>query len=280
MTDQIVRQTTPLTTSVNKSEQQKYFPIHLHKTCDLPPDRSYIFGYHPHGIISLGAFCNFATEATDFEHKFPGINLRLLTLTSNFRIPFYEIYISLMGICDASKESCNYILEQGHGNSLMLVLGGAKEALDARPSHEYILTLKNRKGFVKIGLVHGACLVPVFSFGENDLYEQVPNPRGSRIRRWQMLLQNKMGFSFPLFNGRGVFQYAIGFLPNRHRIDTYVGEPIQLPKLEHNQITSDIIDQYHKQYMNALTRLFDRYKSEHDQSDATIIYVNDDDVPS
>ncbi|CAF1155962.1 unnamed protein product, partial [Didymodactylos carnosus] len=151
-----------------------YFPIHLHKTCDLSPDRSYIFGYHPHGIISLGAFCNFATEATDFEHEFPGINLRLLTLTSNFRIPFYELYI-----------------------------------------------------------IDG-CI------------------------------------------GRGVFQYAIGFLPNRHRIYTYVGEPIQLPKLERNQITPDIVDQYHKQYMNALTRLFDRYKSEHDQSDATIIYANDD----
>ncbi|CAF1354681.1 unnamed protein product [Didymodactylos carnosus] len=137
-----------------------------------------------------------------------------------------------MGVCDASKKSCNYILEHGHGNSLMLVLGGAKEALDARPSHQYILTLKNRKGFVKIGLVNGA--------------------------------------------GRGVFQYAIGFLPNRHRIYTYVGEPIQLPKLERNQITPDIVDQYHKQYMNALTRLFDRYKSEHDQSDATIIYANDD----
>ena len=31
-----------------------YFPIRLHKTCDLPPDRPYIFGYHPHGVIALG----------------------------------------------------------------------------------------------------------------------------------------------------------------------------------------------------------------------------------
>jgi hypothetical protein len=32
----------------------------------------------------------------------------------------------------------------------MLVLGGFKEVLDARPSSEYLLTLENRKGFVKI----------------------------------------------------------------------------------------------------------------------------------
>lgn len=254
-----------------------YFPIHLHKTCDLPPDRPYIFGYHPHGIISLGAFCNFATEATGFEEKFPGIDLRLLTLTANFRIPFYGFYLSLMGLCDASKESCNYILQKGNGNSILLVLGGAKESLDARPSSEYILTLKNRKGFVKIGLANGASLVPVFSFGENDLYDQVPNPRGSKLRQIQMRIQHRLGYATPFFKGRGVFQYAFGFLPNRRAIDTYVGEPIHLPKLEREKITSDIVDKYHAEYMEALKRLFDRYKAKHGNADATINYVNDSD---
>ena len=37
----------------------------------------------------------------------------------------------------------------GNGNCVMLVLGGAKESLDARPG-VYDLTLKNRKGFVKV----------------------------------------------------------------------------------------------------------------------------------
>ncbi len=252
-----------------------YFPIHLHKTCDLPPDRPYIFGCHPHGIISLGAFCNFATEATGFEKKFPGIDLRLLTLKANFRIPFYGFYLSMLGLCDASKESCNYILEKGHGNSILLVLGGAKESLDAHPSSQYILTLKNRKGFVKIALANGASLVPVFSFGENDLYDQIANPRGSKLRQIQMLIQKRLGYATPFFKGRGIFQYAVGFLPNRHAIDTYVGEPIHLPKLERAKITSDIVDKYHAEYMEALKRLFDTYKAEHGNADATIEYVSD-----
>ena len=253
----------------------EYFPIHLHKTCDLPPDRPYIFGYHPHGIISLGAFCNFATEATGFAEKFPGIDLRLLTLSANFRIPFYGNYLSLLGLCDASKESCNHILSKGYGNSIMLVLGGAKESLDAHPSSEYLLTLKNRKGFVKIGLANGASLVPVFSFGENDLYEQVANPIGSRIRQFQIKIQKRLGYAIPLFKGRGVFQYAVGFLPNRHPIHTYVGAPIHLPRLERDQITPEIVDQYHKEYMEALKRLFDTYKAKHGNSAATIRFVND-----
>ncbi|CAF1228957.1 unnamed protein product [Adineta ricciae] len=252
-----------------------YFPIHLHKTYDLPPDRPYIFGYHPHGIISLGAFCNFATEATGFEEKFPGIDLRLLTLKVNFRIPFYGVYLSMMGLCDASKESCNYVLKKGNGNSIMLVLGGAKESLDAHPSHEYILTLKNRKGFVKIGLANGASLVPVFSFGENDLYDQLANPFGSKLRQIQIKIQKRLGYATPVFKGRGIFQYAFGFMPNRRAIDTYVGEPIELPKLDHDQITPDIIDKYHEQYMDALRRLFDTYKAKHGNADATIKYIND-----
>ncbi|CAF3353243.1 unnamed protein product [Rotaria sp. Silwood1] len=254
-----------------------YFPIRLHKTCDLPPDRPYIFGCHPHGIISLGAFGNFATEATGFEEKFPGIDLRLLTLKINFRIPFYGLYLSFMGLCDASKESCNYILAKGNGNSILLVLGGAKESLDARPSQEYFLTLKNRKGFVKIGLAHGASLVPVFSFGENDLYDQIPNPRGSKLRQIQIKMQQRLGYATPFFKGRGIFQYAFGFLPNRRAIDTYVGEPIHLPKLEHDNITPEIVDKYHTEYMDALKRLFDTYKAKHGNADATIKYVTDND---
>lgn len=253
----------------------EYFPIHLHKTCDLPPDRPYIFGYHPHGIISLGAFCNFATEATGFEEKFPGIDLRLLTLSANFRIPFYGLYISLLGLCDASKESCNYVLSKGKGNSIMLVLGGAKESLDAHPSNEYLLTLKNRKGFVKIALANGADLVPVFSFGENDLYEQVANPIGSRLRKIQIKIQKRLGYATPFFKGRGIFQYAIGFLPNRHPIHTYVGAPLALPKLERDQITPEIVDKYHSEYMEALKRLFDTHKAKHGNAKATIRFVND-----
>ncbi len=198
-----------------------------------------------------------------------------MTLKANFRIPFYGMYLSLLGVCDASRESCNYILEKGNGNSILLVLGGSKESLDAHPSNEYILTLKNRKGFVKIGLANGASLVPVFSFGENDLYDQVANPRGSRLRYLQIAIQKRMGYATPVFKGRGIFQYAVGFLPNRHRIDTYVGEPIHLPKLEREKITPEIIDKYHTEYMEALKRLFDTYKARHGNADATIKYVND-----
>jgi 2-acylglycerol O-acyltransferase 2 len=74
-------------------------------------------------------------------------------------------FLSLMGIADASRESCNNCLSRGPGSAILLVLGGAKESLDAHAHADYELTL-HRKGFVKVALENHADLVPVFSFGE------------------------------------------------------------------------------------------------------------------
>lgn len=48
------------------------------------------------------------------------------------------------------------------------MVGGAAESLSAHPGTAD-LTLKRRKGFIKLAIRQGADLVPVFSFGENDV---------------------------------------------------------------------------------------------------------------
>ena len=93
-----------------------YFPARLHRSERLPPTRKYIFGYHPHGIISHGAFAAFATEALGFSQLFPGITNTLLTLDSNFRVPFYRDYALAMGLASVSRESCENILSRGGPN--------------------------------------------------------------------------------------------------------------------------------------------------------------------
>jgi 2-acylglycerol O-acyltransferase 2 len=54
----------------------------------------------------------------------------------------------------------------------VIVIGGATESLRAHPGTAD-LTLKRRLGFIKIAIREGADLVPVFSFGENDIYDQL-----------------------------------------------------------------------------------------------------------
>lgn len=65
----------------------------LVKTHDLSPSHNYIIGSHPHGILCVGAFCNFITGSTGFGEMFPGIRPFLTTLAGNFRLPVFREYL-------------------------------------------------------------------------------------------------------------------------------------------------------------------------------------------
>ena len=124
------------------------------QTVELPPDRPYIIGYHPHGILGVAAVANLATDATEFPISFPGITPHLLTLATNFTIPFFRDVIMALGICSVSRRSCEAILRKGKGSACAIVVGGASESLAARPGTAD-LTLKRRLGFIKIAIRNG-----------------------------------------------------------------------------------------------------------------------------
>ncbi|KAF3698421.1 2-acylglycerol O-acyltransferase 2-A [Channa argus] len=235
-----------------------YFPITLVKTVDLDPKKNYIFGFHPHGVLVAGGFGNFCTEATGFSRLFPGLTPHLLMLPFWFRVPVFRDYIMFGGLVSSSKSSLSYVVNRPEGgNVAVIAVGGAPEALDARPG-ALTLQVQNRKGFIKLALKHGAQLVPVFSFGENELFDQMENPTGSSIRVLQNRLQSIMGVSLPLFHARGVFQYSFGLMPYRKPIHTIVGKPI--PVVQTPSPSSEDVESLHQLYLQSLTQLFEQHK--------------------
>ena len=148
------------------------------------------------------------------------------------------------GSVTASRKSIEYVLNsKPGGNAVVVVVGGAPESLYTHPNVEdIILILKPRKGFIRLALKHGwdsvyfntiitdknrflkffhrAHLVPSFSFGENEVYDQVNNPNGSRLRQLQDYLQKMIGLAPVLIKGRGIFQYSFGIVPYRRPITT------------------------------------------------------------
>ncbi|KAH9891404.1 diacylglycerol acyltransferase-domain-containing protein [Xylariomycetidae sp. FL2044] len=242
-----------------------YFPARLHKTYDLPPTRKYIFGYHPHGIISHGAWAAFATDALGFSEKFPGITNSLLTLDSNFRIPFYRDYVLAMGVRSVSKESIVNILMkgglngEGMGRGVTVVVGGARESLEAEPG-TLRLILKERKGFIKLAVRTGADLVPVLAFGENDLYDQLRPKEHPTVHKLQMFILKVWKFTLPFLHGRGIFNYDVGLMPYRRPLNIVVGAPIQVRQAA--SVDQDEINRLHHLYVAELQKLWDRYKDE------------------
>ncbi|NXC15054.1 MOG2A acyltransferase, partial [Corythaeola cristata] len=231
------------------------------KTAELDPRQNYLMGFHPHGVLAAGAFLNFCTEASGFSTLFPGITPHLMMLSMWFRVPFFRDYLMSGGLVPSNKESASYVLQKpAGGNMLAIIVGGAQEALDARPG-SCTLLLRNRKGFVRLAIEHGTPLIPTFSFGENDLFEQVWNPKGSWLRQLQYRLQQIMGISLPLFHARGIFQYSFGLLPYRRPICTVVGKPI--PVQRKHRPSNEEVDEVHQKYLNELSKLFEEHKAKY-----------------
>lgn len=62
--------------------------------------------------------------------------------------------------------------------------------------------------------------MPVFSFGETDLYDQVSNPEGSLLRKAQEFVKKITGIAFCVPLGRGMLQYSVGIVPRRKPVTT------------------------------------------------------------
>jgi 2-acylglycerol O-acyltransferase 2 len=182
----------------------------------------------------------------------------------NFKFPFTREVLMGLGINSVTKSSVETNLTRAPGASVAIVIGGASEALDARPGWA-TLTLARRKGFVKMALRTGASLVPVFAFGENDIFEQVENPEGGRLRNFQMYIKQLIGITPPAFYGRslsrGMWRRIFGrkgVLPKREPIEVVVGNPIAVPKVV--DPSNEIIDKYHALYTESLKELYELHR--------------------
>lgn len=94
-----------------------YFPIKLVKTANLDPNKNYLLSLHPHGVLCVGAWCNFATNATGFREQFPGMRSILLILAGHFQFPLYREYVMQTGIVHMYKIRAGSSLAEHTQNS-------------------------------------------------------------------------------------------------------------------------------------------------------------------
>jgi len=228
-----------------------YFPVRLHKCANLDPNKQYLFGFHPHGIVSISANVAFASEALSISKVFPGVNIRLATIPINFWVPFWREYILYVGYCDCDRKSITSIYKETK-DSTIIVIGGANESLYSYPG-TYKIILKRRKGFVRIALKNGISLVPVLNFGEVDLFDQIKH---KIITDNNTLIKKYLGFRLPTFYGR----YYCWF-PYSRPINIVTGIPIECPKIENP--TDSEIQKYLDLYIAELQRIWNENKDKY-----------------
>ncbi len=148
--------------------------------------------------------------------------------------------------------------------SCMLVPGGQKEIRftggKGKDPNRYTLYSRH-KGFVRMALQGGVSLVPVFSFGENDILHNVHLPT---IQAWTY---RHFGLALPLYpHGRWFSP-----IPSKVSIVVVFGEPLAIPKIP--EPTKEDVEHYHALYFKALHKLFEESKAEAGFPNATLELV-------
>lgn len=234
-----------------------YFPVRQIFPEDVrmrfyPTVKNYIFCYHPHAAHAFGALATFGGDANGLSSLLPGIQCHLQTLSLNFFVPGWRELLFWMGMGDASSWCIRKTLTSGHGQSVVLAVGGAEESFYSRPRTNDIVLTK-RKGFIRIALETGSSIVPVYGFGETDTYESLSVADSPLYAMVARRLKKWTGILIPMIRGRG----PCGIVPLRRPIYVVFGKPIDVPKIL--APTAADIEHYHALYSKALINLYEEY---------------------
>ncbi|KAK1303847.1 Diacylglycerol O-acyltransferase 2 [Acorus calamus] len=219
-----------------------YFPItvHIEDVKALDPNKSYVLAAEPHSIFPIGCL-----SLMSITGLLPLSKTKALASSAVFYTPILRQTGTWLGLTVATKE--NFINYLKAGYSCVVTPGGVQEILYMNHDSE-VAFLKKRYGFVRVAIQTGSSIVPVFCFGQRDVYKWW-KPKG-KLYLW---LARAIRFAPLVF--WGAFGSPIPYCKPMHVV---VGRPIRVN--ENPNPSDEEVVELHAQYVSALEKLFLKYR--------------------
>lgn len=182
----------------------------------------------------------------DFPHFFwtlyrqRGIFLRSLGHSAHFSVPLWRTLMQRYGVVDASPANCAALFAAGE--AVLVFPGGGREAAKQH-GESYKLRWKQRKGFARMAIAHGATVVPLACYGAEHAWEimrdgpeLLAGPAGPLLRRVCRQLGARPDEIPPLSFGIGPTP-----IPRPVRLYFSVGQPINTEHLKGQHDNDDVV---------------------------------------
>jgi 1-acyl-sn-glycerol-3-phosphate acyltransferase len=204
------------------------------------PEGPVLYVAHPHGLFSMAPFLHWAAQVTAWSSRRP---VRIAIHSIFFRIPIVREVCEHFRAIEATDEEIRKVIESGE--SVALLTGGVRELSMTEPG-KMILVLKKRRGFARLAKELGVPIVPVLTFGENELF---PPISGFWTNWIQTYLHKILGISIPLPTWQSVKHWFLllkGPLPAK--VETWIGEPVETTKIQTETIRAHVVKAFEKLY--------------------------------
>lgn len=210
--------------------------------------RKVVACYNPHGSFATGGIC-YAMANFRLHPVLRKLEGNLMAASVIFYVPIMRELLMILGCRDAGKKTVASLLEKNR--SLGCSPGGIWEQLHTDSRREQCFVMRNM-GFLRLALKHGRPVVPIYAFGESQLYTTYDV--GLDFRKW---LARKCYLGVSVATGR--FGLPFPLIPHPIKMTIVSGLEVDLGPPNPNPTAAEL-DAAFQKYSAELHRLFDKYK--------------------
>ena len=201
--------------------------------------RPRMYAVHPHGIIANG----FGFAMQDCVSRGERVSVAVTRWICLLN-PLFRWFVNSMGCELISVSKSDLHRSMRRGDNIAILPGGFEEVLMMEDRRDVVF-LRKRSGFLHMASKYGYEVVPVFLFGESQLYKNyIMLP--SFVKRWSSRLR------MPLVIPRG--RTFWNFLPSSPRRGMVIvfGDPVV------NNREGDL-QSMHRDYLDIITAIYSKY---------------------